>query len=58
MALEHGLDHGEFPHQAISMRRLLYDKEHTPLRRTTDKTQLRYFHLEANNMKWVEVWSP
>ncbi|KAG7285062.1 hypothetical protein NEMBOFW57_009682 [Staphylotrichum longicolle] len=54
VALEHGHCHREFPHQTISMQKLLYDREHTPLRRTADKTQLRYFHLEANNMKWVE----
>jgi len=55
VTLEHNLCHEE---QEISMQRLLYDKEHTPLKRSADKTRLRYFHLQANNMKWVEVWNP
>ena len=46
---------GKFPHQKIAMQKLLYDKANTPLKRTKDWTQLRYFHLQANNMKWVEV---
>ncbi|KAK3305972.1 uncharacterized protein B0T15DRAFT_533949 [Chaetomium strumarium] len=52
--LSHPLCHGKFPHQKISVQRLLYDKEHTPLQRSADRTCLRYFHLQANNMKWVE----
>jgi hypothetical protein len=55
VTLDHPLCHGKFPHQKISMQRLLYDKENTPLKRSPDKTQLRYFHMQANNMKWVEV---
>ncbi|KAK4096298.1 hypothetical protein N658DRAFT_501729 [Parathielavia hyrcaniae] len=54
VTLDHPLCHGRFPHQKISMQRLLYDKEHTPLKRSPDQTQLRYFHVQANNMKWVE----
>ncbi|KAK4204602.1 hypothetical protein QBC40DRAFT_272606 [Triangularia verruculosa] len=52
--LDHPLCHGKFPHQKIAVQKLLYDKEQTPLRRTEDRTKLRYFHLQANNMKWVE----
>jgi hypothetical protein len=53
--LDHPLCHGKFPHQKISVQRLLYDKANTPLKRSADRTHLRYFHLQANNMKWVEV---
>ncbi len=49
------LCYGEFPHQKMSIRKLLSNKANTPLRRTEDKDQLRYFHLPANNMAWVEV---
>ncbi|KAK4225199.1 hypothetical protein QBC38DRAFT_269104 [Podospora fimiseda] len=52
--LDNSLCHGKFPHQKIAVQKLLYDKENTPLKRSSDKTQLRYFHLQANNMKWVE----
>ncbi|KAK4238609.1 hypothetical protein C8A03DRAFT_43673 [Achaetomium macrosporum] len=52
--LNHPLCHGKFPHQKISVQRLLYDKANTPLKRSADRTHLRYFHLQANNMKWVE----
>jgi hypothetical protein len=55
VTLDHPLCHGKFPHQKISMQKLLYDEEQTPLKRTSDRTQLRYFHLQANNMTWVEV---
>lgn len=54
VTLDHPLCHGKFPHQKIAVQKLLYDKEHTPLKRSQDRTQLRYFHLQANNMKWVE----
>ena len=47
--------YGEFPHQKISIRKLLYDKSNSPLTRTENKNELRYFHLPANNMAWVEV---
>jgi hypothetical protein len=55
VTLDHPLCHGKFPHQKISMQKLLYDEAQTPLKRSADRTQLRYFHLQANNMKWVEV---
>lgn len=47
--------YGQFPHQKISIRQLLYNKEKTPLRRSEDKSKLRLFHIPANNMAWVEV---
>ena len=49
------LCYGEFPHQKLSIRQLLYNKKETPLMRTESKDQLQYFHLPANNMAWVEV---
>lgn len=52
--LEHPLVHGTFPHQKISIQQFLYNKEGTPLKRDMKKGQFRYFHLPANNMKWVE----
>jgi hypothetical protein len=52
---DHPLINGKFPHQKISIQQLLYNKENTPLKRTSNKKQLRYFHLPANSMKWVEV---
>lgn len=62
MAFENGKERkndrrccGEFPHQKISIRKLLYNKSDTPLTRTDNKNELRYFHLPANNMAWVEA---
>jgi len=55
VTLDHPLCHGHFPNQKISIQQLLYNNSETPLKRTNDKKQLRYFHLPANNMKWVEV---
>lgn len=55
VTIEHPLCHGQFPNQKISIQQLLYNKSQTPLKRTESKKQLRYFHLPANNMKWVEV---
>jgi len=55
VTINHPLCHGQFPNQKISIQKLLYNKTDTPLKRTMDKDQLRYFHLPANNMKWVEV---
>jgi len=47
--------YGEFPHQKLSIRQLLYNKSETPLTRTENRDELKYFHLPANNMAWVEV---
>jgi len=55
VTLDHPLCHGRFPHQKIPVQKLLYAKKETPLKRSGNKKQLRYFHLQANNMKWVEV---
>jgi hypothetical protein len=55
ITIDHPLCHGQFPNQKISIQRLLYNKSKTPLKRTENKDTLRYFHLPANNMKWVEV---
>ncbi|KAK4185628.1 hypothetical protein QBC35DRAFT_503201 [Podospora australis] len=54
ITINHPLVHGKFPHQKIATQKMLYDRVGTPLRRTKDRTKLRYFHLQANNMKWVE----
>jgi hypothetical protein len=54
VSMNHPLVHGSFPHQKISMQQLLYNKADTPLKRDTESNQLRYFHLPANSMKWVE----
>jgi hypothetical protein len=53
--IDNPLCYGEFPHQKISIRQLVYNETETPLRRTENQDQLRYFHLPANNMAWVEV---
>jgi hypothetical protein len=45
-----------FPNQKISIKELLADKEDTnPLMQPCDDNMIRYFHLPANNMIWVEV---
>ncbi|PFH60895.1 hypothetical protein XA68_10140 [Ophiocordyceps unilateralis] len=51
--VDNPLCYGQFPHQKIAIQRLLHDKETTPLKRVDDGV-LRYFHLPANNMTWVE----
>jgi hypothetical protein len=53
--IDNPLCYGKFPHQKMSIRQLLYNKIETPLTRTENKDLLRYFHLPANNMAWVEV---
>jgi hypothetical protein len=55
VTVDHPLCHGHFPNQKISIQQLLYNKSQTPLKRTESNEHLRYFHLPANNMKWVEV---
>ncbi|KAF4123894.1 CorA-like Mg2+ transporter protein [Geosmithia morbida] len=54
VSIDHPLVMGSFPHQKISIQQFLYNKENTPLRRSPRKDRLRYFHLPANNMRWVE----
>ena len=47
----------EFPNQKISLNRLLYDQdpERNPLIKPCTEDVVRYFHVPANDMKWVEV---
>lgn len=45
-----------FPNQKISVKDLLCDEEEiNPLMQPCDDDTIRYFHLPANNMIWVEV---
>jgi hypothetical protein len=47
----------KFPNQKIALNTLLYDKTeaNNPLVRDCEPGMIRYFHLPANNMHWVEV---
>jgi hypothetical protein len=46
----------DFPNQKISVKDLLADDEgRNPLMQPCDDDTVRYFHLPANNMIWVEV---
>jgi hypothetical protein len=47
----------EFPNQKIPIDELLYNKDRwrNPLMRKCPSDLIRYFHLPANNMSWVEV---
>lgn len=55
----HGFDkHEKFPNQKISVNEALYDKKHNPFSETKDddgRRHLKYVHLPANHMIWVEV---
>jgi hypothetical protein len=46
----------KFPHQKVSVKSLLYEKneETNPLMMDCGKDILRYVHLPANNMRWLE----
>lgn len=45
-----------FPNQKIPLRQLLEeDKKSNPLMWECEDNMIRYFHLPANNMDWVEV---
>jgi hypothetical protein len=45
-----------FPNQKIPIKKLLADEpDANPLMRPCDDSMIRYFHLPANNMIWVEV---
>ncbi|KAH7304372.1 hypothetical protein BKA65DRAFT_579223 [Rhexocercosporidium sp. MPI-PUGE-AT-0058] len=48
-----GID-GSFPNQKISIHKMLNDTTGNPLAERCPSNQLRYFHLPANNMRWVE----
>jgi hypothetical protein len=47
----------EFPNQKIPIDELLYrkDRARNPLMKECPPNMIRYFHLPANNMSWVEV---
>jgi hypothetical protein len=47
----------KFPNQKIPIEELLYneDPELNPLMKPCPPNRIRYFHLPANNMSWVEV---
>jgi hypothetical protein len=46
----------QFPNQKVPLKHLLIDDfETNPLMQPCDDNMIRYFHLPANNMKWVEV---
>jgi hypothetical protein len=47
----------EFPNQKVPLDELLYreDRAWNPLMKECPKNMIRYFHLPANNMSWVEV---
>jgi hypothetical protein len=46
---------GSFPHQKVTVRELLQDNEKSnPLMQPCEDGMVRYFHLPANNMIWVE----
>jgi hypothetical protein len=50
-----GVDN-KFPNQKISIKKLLADEPYAnPLMQPCDDNMIRYFHLPANNMIWVEV---
>lgn len=49
---------GEFPNQTISLADLLTSDEASPLTWDCGSNMVRYFHLPANNMSWVEVRTP
>lgn len=45
----------EFPNQKIPVKNLLAEEEGNPLMKSYPENMIRYFHLPANNMIWVEV---
>ncbi|KAK3380756.1 hypothetical protein B0T24DRAFT_591210 [Lasiosphaeria ovina] len=46
---------GSFPNQKVTMGDLLSeDEKRNPLMQSSDDGAIRYFHLPANNMAWVE----
>jgi hypothetical protein len=48
---------GTFPNQEIPVNELFYNKDErkNPLMRPCERDMIRYFHLPANNMIWLEV---
>lgn len=49
------LFHGHFPDQKMPIESLLENGYLTLMPRTQEAESFRYFHLPANNLKWVEV---
>jgi hypothetical protein len=45
----------DFPNQKIPVKNLLAGEEGNPLMKPCPDNMIRYFHLPANNMIWVEV---
>lgn len=60
-ATYHGLGfnkHEEFPNQKMTVHEALFGKEHNPFSETEDEgggRHLKYIHLPANHMGWVDV---
>lgn len=56
---KHGFDkHEAFPNQKMSVSEALYGEKHNPFSKTKDDDgmrHLKYIHLPANHMIWVEV---
>lgn len=51
-------EHEKFPNQKLTVHQALYDKQHNPIYETKDEDgsrHLKYIHLPANHMGWVEV---
>jgi hypothetical protein len=48
---------GEFPNQKIQLKTLIFETNPllNPLAEKCEPAMIRYFHLPANNMTWVEV---
>jgi hypothetical protein len=48
---------GQFPNQEIPLKDLLYNKSPSanPLMKNCRRDEVRYFHIPANNMEWIEV---
>jgi len=57
----HPYDHpeleGTFPNQRVPLGLLLRDNPKNPLMWKCEEDMIRYFHIPANNMSWVEVKS-
>lgn len=50
----------KFPNQKMTVHKALFDKDHNPFVETKDeqgRRHLKYIHLPANHMEWVEVRS-
>lgn len=58
----HGFDkYEQFPNQKITVHQALFGKDHNPFSETKDqqgRRHLKYIHLPANHMGWVEVRLP